>query len=578
MKHLLNRALAALLSIALALPAASLAQKISADPTASALAGGEFLAGVQTGLNVKVLPSQILTYTLANLHAVNTQTGTSYTYLSSDRAKLVTHSNASSIAAGLPQATGSFGAGWFMLVQNRGAGTLTVTPTTSTIDGAATLVLTAGQGAFVISDGTNWYTFRSTQLAVSAAGSTKQVQYNAAGSLGAEAGFEYDASTDTLSAVNMTSTGLHLTAASTTTTAGLRLPHGAAPTSPVNGDIWTTSAGGLYARINGATVGPFGAGGGGGLTNFTESVNTSSPNASIPFVRLIATNAATNVDIALTPKGTGALSGQIADSTAAGGDKRGGYAVDWQLYRGTSSNAATSSWSTIGGGANGTASANYATVPGGLSNTASATGAFAAGQIATASAATAVALGESVTASGAASFAHGKSTTASGDYSESGGLSSTTRALVGAYAYSSGTPGTLGGSQYLRFHQRLTTTNATPTSVSSDGSTPSSSTGMVLPNYSVCAFHTLVSGYNFSGTLAASFELKGSVKRNATAGTTTILGSVTSTALGADAGASAWAATAIANTTLGSLEIQVTGAAATSINWTAITDCAQTQI
>jgi len=49
--------------------------------------------------------------------------------------------------------------------------------------------------------------------------------------------------------------GLVSTPAATTTTAGLRVPHGAAPTSPVNGDIWTTTAG-LYVRINGVTVGP----------------------------------------------------------------------------------------------------------------------------------------------------------------------------------------------------------------------------------------------------------------------------------------------------------------------------------
>lgn len=42
---------------------------------------------------------------------------------------------------------------------------------------------------------------------------------------------------------------------SATGVAGFRLPHGAAPTSPVNGDVWTTTAG-LYVRINGATVGP----------------------------------------------------------------------------------------------------------------------------------------------------------------------------------------------------------------------------------------------------------------------------------------------------------------------------------
>ncbi|MCX5066655.1 SGNH/GDSL hydrolase family protein [Micromonospora lupini] len=43
--------------------------------------------------------------------------------------------------------------------------------------------------------------------------------------------------------------------ASTTTRAPLNIPHGAAPTSPVDGDMWTTTAG-LFVRINGATVGP----------------------------------------------------------------------------------------------------------------------------------------------------------------------------------------------------------------------------------------------------------------------------------------------------------------------------------
>ena len=43
--------------------------------------------------------------------------------------------------------------------------------------------------------------------------------------------------------------------ATTTSLASLRVPHGTAPTSPVNGDIWSTTAG-LYVRINGGTVGP----------------------------------------------------------------------------------------------------------------------------------------------------------------------------------------------------------------------------------------------------------------------------------------------------------------------------------
>jgi hypothetical protein len=49
--------------------------------------------------------------------------------------------------------------------------------------------------------------------------------------------------------------GKLLTTASTTGTAGVNIPAGTAPTSPVNGDVWTTSAG-IYVQINGSTVGP----------------------------------------------------------------------------------------------------------------------------------------------------------------------------------------------------------------------------------------------------------------------------------------------------------------------------------
>lgn len=42
---------------------------------------------------------------------------------------------------------------------------------------------------------------------------------------------------------------------SSAVTSGFNLPQGAAPTNPVNGDIWTTLSG-IYVRINGITVGP----------------------------------------------------------------------------------------------------------------------------------------------------------------------------------------------------------------------------------------------------------------------------------------------------------------------------------
>lgn len=49
-----------------------------------------------------------------------------------------------------------------------------------------------------------------------------------------------------------TFTGLVGTVASATTGAGLNIPHGTAPTSPVNGDVWTTT-GNLWVRINGVS-------------------------------------------------------------------------------------------------------------------------------------------------------------------------------------------------------------------------------------------------------------------------------------------------------------------------------------
>lgn len=50
----------------------------------------------------------------------------------------------------------------------------------------------------------------------------------------------------------ITLNGLTITQASSASTAGLRLPHGAAPTTPTNGDLWTTTAG-MFVRINGVT-------------------------------------------------------------------------------------------------------------------------------------------------------------------------------------------------------------------------------------------------------------------------------------------------------------------------------------
>lgn len=92
---------------------------------------------------------------------VNSQAGTSYTLLTGDRGKLVTFSNASAIAVTLPQANSTtFKNGWFVDIQNRGAGVVTITPTISTIDGLTSIDLITNAGVRICSDGTNYFTQR----------------------------------------------------------------------------------------------------------------------------------------------------------------------------------------------------------------------------------------------------------------------------------------------------------------------------------------------------------------------------------------------------------------------------------
>lgn len=104
--------------------------------------------------------SNLISLGATRVSGVNLQTGTSYTVLSTDRGKLVSMNNAGAIAVTLPQATGSFTTGFMFWIQNIGAGTATITPTTSTIDGQSSLALSQYQGVWVVSNGTNWYTTR----------------------------------------------------------------------------------------------------------------------------------------------------------------------------------------------------------------------------------------------------------------------------------------------------------------------------------------------------------------------------------------------------------------------------------
>jgi hypothetical protein len=102
-----------------------------------------------------------------NLVAVNAQTGATYTAANTDCGKLVTFSGTANIAMTLPQpstpAGGGSGSGYFypgcaVYVSNLASATLTITPTSTTIDGVSPLTIAQGAGAVgLISDGTAWH-------------------------------------------------------------------------------------------------------------------------------------------------------------------------------------------------------------------------------------------------------------------------------------------------------------------------------------------------------------------------------------------------------------------------------------
>jgi hypothetical protein len=132
------------------------------------------ILGALTALGLLAAP--LAAHAQVPIEFPNAQTGTSYTVVNSDQSKLLTFSNAAAVSVTLPQAgiaaaSGLFMPGWYADFQNQTAFPLAITSTTSTIGGAATYSLPAGQGIRLISDGTNYQALSLAASAGSQAGS-----------------------------------------------------------------------------------------------------------------------------------------------------------------------------------------------------------------------------------------------------------------------------------------------------------------------------------------------------------------------------------------------------------------------
>ncbi|WP_206020890.1 glycosyl hydrolase family 28-related protein [Roseococcus sp. SYP-B2431] len=284
--------------------------------------------------------------------------------------------------------------------------------------------------------------------------------------------------------------------------------------------------------------------------------------------------------VAGQPKGTGSLSAQFPDGTAAGGGARGANAVDWQMTRSSPTRVASGQESAICGGANNGASGSRSFVGGGVSNVAAALRAsVVGGDTNTASAA------DSAIGGGAANLASGiASVVAGGDTNVSSGLRSwipggaraDTRGMTGRGAWASSFFATQGDAQSGEFVLRRITTDATATRLTGDGAAPGAVNTVNLPNAGTHMLQLLVTAQQTAGSAGAAGDCAGWVvtaliRRGAGAGSTVLAGasggSVAPTH--ADAAATAWRLGLAADTANGGLAVSATGEANKTIRWVA---------
>jgi hypothetical protein len=346
-------------------------------------------------------------------------------------------------------------------------------------------------------------------------------------------------------------------------------------------------------RLSSTGLQGIGGAGGAGLVNFTESVNIAAPNATVPVVSLTATNAATNVDVVLAPKGTGGIAMKTADSTSTGGNKRGTGAIDLQydlnssaanvasgatsaLVGGTGSkasgansgvfagraNTASNAQSVCVGGDSNTASGSTAAILGGTGNTAS-TGSYTAvvgGSTNTASATQATVLG------GQNNLADALNSTASGHYSA-------TRGMIGSKSHASGSlSGTAGLRQKREATLMVNTANATATAITTNGSAAAATNQFNLVTGSGLMVQGQVIVRNNSTGDVGYFTFTGACKN--VAGTVSLSGTPVVSAYAGDASLNTCAVAIVADNTNKCLQVTVTGIAATALIWAAeVTSC-----
>lgn len=357
-----------------------------------------------------------------------------------------------------------------------------------------------------------------------------------------------------------------------------------------------------------------------GVTGFTPAIVTGAPNAIANVSRLLSAVTTTNGDIAIEPKGAGALIAQVPDSSVPGGTKRGQYAVDFQRHRTQSDRTASGQFTFIGSGSNNGVSGNYSSVTGGQNNTATGLYSYIGGGLGSSSSAayafvggggsnnaqdqyTVVVGGQSntITSQAQAAFIGGGQSNTIGNSSNDslwaiicGGLTNTVISRYGTViggtnnyvgrlnggsnsqggviiggewaftnrlyqrAFAAGRFAAIGDAQTEWYDVRRLITTGTWVPLTIDGDTPNNFSNTIrIMTTSAYTFQALITAYETTVNMAAGYKIEGIITNFS--GTVALLGTPVVTTFGESL--AGYDVRAVADTTNGALAIEFLGSA-----------------